>query len=568
MDLAATDRHTNSSRTNYKKVFLISGVLLLSAGGAFAMLSEQTLSNHECFVSITSREMLQSGNWVVPTCNGEPRLQKTPLSYWLVASFSKITGQVDELTARLPSATFGFLSAAAILYFVSRWLSLRTAVMSTAVWVTSLSYIRYSHNARPEMLMTFFVLLCFLSFYSAIRAENRKRQIAYAAVFWVSFGLGNLAKGPAPIPYVLVPLFFYVLIFRQWKKVPRLLPIAGALIFLAIVLPWPLAIAGKFDWHMDIWKREFVDRFFGNYDPGHKPIFFYLYVMFIFAAPWVAFLPMALAAPFFRVWREKSGPMWFLWIWFAADMVFITIDGGKRQHYILPLMPAAAILIGIILEDMVFVHKAYSLKQAKGILRNHIVAVVAGAIGLTVYIAKVHSGFLAGAITVAVITIAVAAAVAVLFAKGRAAAACGTVFAGIIVLVMVSYAGFIDSLDGNRHSMYFSRRLAEIVPTAEKLAAYKDISMRSVHYFGRVIPVVADKSKLYEDYEQGEWVVATGERLKELVDDGRFRMVYYRGRAELQQQDDISGALFHKSAAVVKESGKSDFQTTFTLPSP
>lgn len=568
MDLAATDMHTINNRTNYTKVFLIWGVLLLSAGASFLMLSEQTLNNHECFVSITSREMLQSGNWVVPTCNGEPRLQKTPLSYWLVASFSKMTGQVDELTTRLPSAIFGFLSAAAILYFVSRWLSLRTAAISTAVWVTTLSYIRYSHNGRPEMLMTFFVLLSFLSFYSAITAENRKRQIAYAFVFWVSFGLGNLAKGPAPVAYVLVPLFFYVLIFKQWKKVPRLLPIAGTLIFLAIVLPWPLAVAGKFDWHMDIWKREFVDRFFGEYDPGHKPIYFYLYVMFLFVIPWVAFLPMALAAPFFRVWRGKSGPMWFCWIWFAADLVFITINGGKRQHYILPLMPAAAILIGILLEDMVFVHKAYSLKQAKGVLRNHIVVVAAGAIGLAAYVAKAHSGFLAEAITIAVIAIAVAASVTVLFAKGRAAAACGTVFAGIIVLVMISYAGFFNPLDGNRHSRYFSRRLAEIVPPAGKLVGYGYVSKRTVHYFGRVIPGTESKSRLYEDYEEGDWVVATGGRLKELVDDGRFRMVYYREKAELQQQDDINGALFHKSAPVVKDSGKSDFQTTFTSPGP
>jgi len=247
-------------------------------------------------------------------------------------------------------------------------------------------------------------------------------------------------------------------------------------------------------------------------------------------------------------------------------MVFISIDGGKRQHYILPLMPAAAILIGIILEDMVFAHKAYSLKQAKGILRNHIVAVVAGAVGLTVYVARVHSGFLAEAIIVAVIAIAMAAAVAVLFAKGRAGPACGTVFAGIIVLTMISYAFFFNPLDGNRHSRYFSRRLAEIVPAADKLAAYKNVSMRSVHYFGRVIPVISDKSQLYEAYEQGEWVVATGKRMKGLVDDGRFRMVYYREKAELQQQDDISGALFNKSAPVVEDGDEGGLPAASTLP--
>jgi 4-amino-4-deoxy-L-arabinose transferase-like glycosyltransferase len=542
------DGDTNS----YRNFFVICGVLLLSATGAFAMLSGRALNNHECFVAVTSREMLQSGDWIVPTCNGQPRLQKTPLSYWLVVSFSKITGRVDELTTRLPSAIFALLSAAAILFFVSRWLSLRTAVMSAAVWVTSLSYIRYSHNAQPEMSLTFFVLLCFLSFYSAIREQRRKSQIAYAVVFWVSFGLANLAKGPAPIAYVLVPFFFYVLVFKQWKVVPRLLPIVGTLIFLVIVLPWPLAIASKFNWHLDIWKEEFVDRFFGNYDSGHKPVYFYLYIMFIFAAPWVAFLPMALAAPFFKVWREKSGPMWFLWTWFAADMVFITIDGGKRQHYILPLMPAAAILIGILLEDMVFVHKAFVLKQAKDILRYHIVAIIAGAVVLTVYVAEIYRGFLTEAISIAITAVVMAVAITVLFAKGRAAAACGTLFTCIIVLAIISYAVFFEPLDSGRYPMYFSRRLAQIVPATDRLEAYKDISMRNVYYFGRVIPVIADKSKLYDDYQNGDWVVAVGGQLKELTDDGRFRMVYYDKEAELKERNDVGGGLFNKTAAVIK----------------
>jgi 4-amino-4-deoxy-L-arabinose transferase-like glycosyltransferase len=561
------DIQAANSKSNYSRIFLVSGVLLLSAAASLPMLSVKTLSNHECYVSVTTREMLQSGNWVVPTCNGEPRLQKTPLSYWLVAGFSKITGRVDELATRLPSAISGILSAAAILYFVRRWLSLRAAAISAAVWVTMLSYIRYSRNGRPEMLMTLFVVVSFLSFYSAITEENRKRQVACSLVFWVSFALGNLAKGPAPIAYVGVPLFFYVLVFKQWKKVPRLLPIAGPLIFLAIVSPWPLAIASKFNWHMDIWKREFFDRFFGEYDAGHKPTYFYFYVMFLFAIPWVVFLPMALAAPFFKVWRAKSGPMWFCWMWFAADFAFITIDGGKRQHYILPLMPATAILIGILIEDMAFVHSAYSLKQAKGIVRNHIVVIVAGVIGASVYAAKVYSGFFGGVMVVAGTAIAAAAVIAVLFAKGRTASGLATVFASVIVLAMVTYGAFTDSFDSERHSRDFSRRLAEIVPPSGELVGYRLVSKRTVQYFGRVVPVIENKSQLYDDYEQGSWVLATGKRLKELADDGRFRMVYYSEKAELDQQNDISGALFHKSAPVVKDEGGSSLQAASTFPS-
>jgi len=74
-------------------------LLLLSLGTKPFAIQQPTLGNHECFVSITAREMLQNNNWVVPTCNGKLRLQKTPLSYWLVAAVAKITGSVNEFSA-------------------------------------------------------------------------------------------------------------------------------------------------------------------------------------------------------------------------------------------------------------------------------------------------------------------------------------------------------------------------------------------------------------------------------------------------------------------------------------
>jgi len=73
----------NQNNTRITKIFVICAVLLFSVVTASWTLSERPLNNHECYVAITAREMLESGDWVMPTCNGEPRLEKTPLSYWL-----------------------------------------------------------------------------------------------------------------------------------------------------------------------------------------------------------------------------------------------------------------------------------------------------------------------------------------------------------------------------------------------------------------------------------------------------------------------------------------------------
>lgn len=544
------NKQSNTRRT---KIFVVCGVMLFSAVTASWTLSEKTLDNHECLVSITAREMLESGDWVWPTYSGEPRLKKTPLSYWMVAGLAKITGKVDEFTARMPNVIFAVLSIAAMLYFVNQWLSFRIAVLSAAVWATSLGYIRYSHNARPEMTLTFFIMLCFLSFYSAITTQSRKRQVAYMLVFWTSFGVGNLAKGPAPLPLVLVPLFFYVAIFRQWKKIPKLLPVIGPILFLTIVLPWPLAIAHRLNWDLGIWKREFVDRFLGSYARGDYPLYYYLLIMFKFITPWVAFLPMALAAPFYRAWNKKQPAMKFLWLWFVVGLAFFTISGGKRQHYILPLMPAMAILIGILIEDMAFVRSAFTLKQAKDVLRNHIVVIIAGTIALPIYIAATNSQLLAGGIILSITTIVITAAIAILFAKRKCAFACVTVFAGIAILVMISYVSFINPLEKDRYSKDFAQKIAKIVPQNDRLIAYEFVSPKSVQYFGRPIPETNDRTVLYEHYERSDWVLATAGHLEKLTQDARFRKVYYTEKAERRKVGDAPGALFHKSALKVKD---------------
>ncbi len=540
----------DNSTSQKSRTLVVICLLLLSAVNASWMLSKVTLDDHECYVSVTAREMLESGDWVRPTFNGHFRIVKTPLSYWLVAGLARITGGVDEFTSRLPSAVFAFFSVAVILYFVNQWLSFRIAAISGAVWATSLCYIRYSHNARPDMVLTFFILLCFLSFYSAITENNRNRQVVYMLIFWISFALGNLAKGPAPLPLVLIPLFFYVSIFRQWRKLFNWASVAGLIVFLAVVLPWLLAMAHKLNWNLIIWRHEFVDRLFGTYAKGDYPLYFYFLIMFKYITPWVVFLPLALAAPFYKVWNKKRPVMQFLWLWFVADFIFLTINGGKRQHYILPSMPALAILIGILLEDMVFGQKAYERKFVVKILQGHLAIAVVGIITATIYIAKVSPVNLHKMLILSSVTIVTAAIIAALFAKGKNGWGCTAVFAGVLVWGMISHVSFAPIMDVFKYSRDFSQKVARTIPPTANLVAYKSISGNFVYYFGKPVPVVSDANGLYNCYQRGDWIVADSGRLKELARDNRFREVYHREEPGRRSK---SRALFHKSAPLIKD---------------
>jgi 4-amino-4-deoxy-L-arabinose transferase-like glycosyltransferase len=375
----------------------------------------------------------------------------------------------------------------------------------------------------------------------------------YMLIFWTSFGLANLAKGPAPLPYVLVPLFFYIAVFRQWGKVPKLLPVIGPITLLLIMLPWPLAIARQVHWDLHVWKREFVDRLVGDYQQGHYPVYFYLLMMFKYVTPWVIFLPMALAAPFYRIWNRKQPVMQFLWLWFVADVVFLTIDGGKRQHYIVPLMPAMAILIGILLEDMIFVKKAYSRNFAKNTLKGHIVPIIAVMLGAAIYFSVNKPELFVTMVLLSVVTIIAVLFVTVLFVKNKPVFACLSVFIGITVWFMVAYSAIAPLSDRDRPLRNFAEKLARTVPQTEKLVAYKKVSSTFVQYFGRVVPVIKDKSALYNQYEQGDWVVGISGYENKLVQDNRMRLLCYWERDRNNEKKYPGGVLFHKSAPLIQE---------------
>lgn len=499
------------------------------------------------------RRMLQTGDWVVPIYNGEVRIQKTPLNYWLVALTGKITGHIDELSVRAPSVILAILSTAAILYFVNRLLGFKTAVMSALIWSTSIGFVRYGRSARPEMSLTCFVTIAFLAFYSAIQAPQRKKQVAYMLIFWSSFAVAMLAKGPAPLPLILVPLFLYFLIFRQWKTLPKLLPLTGVIIFLLIVLPWPLLLANRLaettgqSNTLAFWKREFLDRYFGGLGGSSKPFHYYLHVMLQFILPWSIFLPMALAAPFYKVWGEKQKTMLFLWLWFVCGVAVMSLSSGKRMHYIIPAMPAIAILVGILFEDIIFTRLAYSGRFAQNVLLFHLGVLVAGAIGVPAYaVMQKQYVVFREMIIISVLALLIGSIIAALFARNKPALACTAIFVGYCALFMPAFNSLSDVKGRGYYTKKFAQSTASRVYQSDDLVAYKDVSSVFVHYFGKPVPLIQDVSQVFENYRRGSWVVATGNFAGQLINDGRFAIAWRCPDAQMDDGKIIEGALFHR----------------------
>ncbi len=457
------------------KRIVVFGVVGLSVLTAFWGLGSRPLGNHEAYVGVPARNMLEGGDWIVPMFNGRERVNKTPLSYWLVAAATKIAGKTNEFLVRLPSAAMAVFSAIAIFYFVYERLGFGTGAIAAILWSSSMGYIRYSHTGRPEMGLACFVTIAMMSFYSGIKSQNRRKQILYMVIFWVSFGLAMLAKGPAPLPLIIPAIFIYFVIYKQWKYIPKLLPIVGVILFLLIVLPWPIAVWKNSPAAVEIWKNEYLGRAAGEYAAGDKPFYYYFKVMFVYFLPFSVLIPFAAAAPFYKIWEERRDAIVYYWLWFFAGIIIMSLCGGKRQHYILPMMPAMAAMGGIIFNDMIFVRKAYEKKFSKIFSTAHIVVLALWVIGF----------------------------VFALPGLGERAE------------------------DENSINRDFALKAAAAAGEKEVIA-YCEVDQSFIYYFGKDVPETCDIDELYGLYEKGFGIAAEDEYIEPLVKDGRFRLVFFR----------------------------------------
>jgi 4-amino-4-deoxy-L-arabinose transferase-like glycosyltransferase len=205
----------------------LAGYLLVGAAAAavvFWQLGRPTLDEHEAKAALAARGMIQTdewllegsapedlpadtllNRWLIPVNNGRPRLVKTPLPYWIAAAVSLPEGDVNEWTARLPSAAAAVLCALATLALGRQVFSPRSALMGALMLVTCVGFQKWGRDARPEMLQCLFMTLAMAWFYAGLSARSGAARAGWMTAFWVAMGLANLTKEFFPM-LMLLPL--------------------------------------------------------------------------------------------------------------------------------------------------------------------------------------------------------------------------------------------------------------------------------------------------------------------------------------------------------------------------
>jgi 4-amino-4-deoxy-L-arabinose transferase-like glycosyltransferase len=298
-----------------------------------------------------AREMQLSGHWSVPQLNGEVYTQKPPLLFWLIIASSWLTGGVNEVSARIPSALAAIGTLILVLRLGERLFNRRAGWLAALAIATCFKVLWQGRFGQIDMLLTFLVTL---GVWFWVRGYTEGRPGLYP-LFFVSTGLATLAKGPAGFLPPLLAILAFLAYTRDKEEVRRLRVGLGFLIWAAVVLAWliPAGLSGGREYLDQIVFRQNVTRYA---DPWHhfQPWYYYLTIIPAEFFPWSFFLPGAIVFGWKRGWkrmegRERKGFLFAL-AWMVVTVVFFSISPAKRSVYILTMYPAMALLVGAFLD--------------------------------------------------------------------------------------------------------------------------------------------------------------------------------------------------------------------------
>ena len=292
-----------------------------------------------------SREMIRTGNWALPTVNGEPWAVKPVLYNWLVAAVSLPWGDVDEFHARVFSSLAAMGTMLLTFYLGRVMFSPLAGLLAALVLATNIVFLQQARWAQTYMLSTFFAALAIVLFYRGYRTAAN-RSLSYLLMY-LAVGLGVLTMGPVNLAIPGLVVFAYLTAMRDLKHIAKLHLVWGTLIFLAVTLPWYLWVSLNSDMGFELLVTTNISRYFtALHHP--RPFYYYLKDLPWTFAPWSLFLPGAFWLAFTRRSSENRPEMKFLLVWCISLFVFFSLSRGKRPQYILSLYPALALLVGYI----------------------------------------------------------------------------------------------------------------------------------------------------------------------------------------------------------------------------
>jgi len=303
----------------------------------------------ESYFALGARSMVERSEWLTPHAPDELQLNKPPLTYWLIGASYKAFG-ASYGTARLPSV-LAAIAVLAIVYLLGAWLhGTRTGLISAAMLASSYLFLSFARMAMSDLLLTLCVTGAFACFVAALTQPTPvTRKLVFAG--YVAMALGILTKGPVALALVGIPIGLEVLARRNRASLKHLRLLLGLVLFLLIAGPYFVLVYTRagIEPLRFFFLGENLQRFTGQiYETGARPFWYELTAFFTDFAPWS---PLLFLAVWFD-WRQpdqdlsKRSARRMLYLWLTFTVVMFSLASFKRDYYLLPAMPVAALIIG------------------------------------------------------------------------------------------------------------------------------------------------------------------------------------------------------------------------------
>lgn len=329
---------------------LLTALLLLAVARLVSLAFYPLMDMTEARYAEIARRMAQSGDWVTLSLDDMRSFWGKPaLSFWATAAGLKLFG-VNALGARFPHYLMG-LAVGALVWWHGREQTRRMAWHATALLAGSLLFLLSSGAVMTDMALVLGTTLAMSGFWWSV--SGRGGLVPPLALFG-GLAIGLLAKGPLALALCAVPIAGWVLWQRQWAVAWRRVPwVAGLLLVTALVLPWYLMAEERSPGFLQYFiVGEHVYRFLVRgwsgdlYSNAHGMPRGSVWLFGVAAAlPWVLVLPLAWLAG----WLPRSSLLGtsqrrYLLLWVLWPCVFFTLAGNILWTYVLPCVPALALL--------------------------------------------------------------------------------------------------------------------------------------------------------------------------------------------------------------------------------
>ncbi len=313
-------------------LLVAAATLLLWHLGAYGLWE----STEARYAEIAAR-MVRSGDWMTPRLNHIIHFDKPPLTYWVTGIGLTVFG-LDELGARI-----GLVVAALVVLTVTyRWAAdagpPTAAPYAFLCLLSAPLFFALARSVTSDLYLTVWVVL---AVDAARRATGPTRARGWRWLAWGAVGAGFLTKGPVVLLWTVAPALAWAALTDNWSRLRRLWDPIGVTLAVAIALPWYVVTAVRHPQLIDFWLSvQTVGRVTAPYEGERAPVWFFLITVVWAAGPWIVPATLELA-------RRRPRPnVPYVVVWAVFPLLVFSLFPTKRANYVLPMLPAVALLAG------------------------------------------------------------------------------------------------------------------------------------------------------------------------------------------------------------------------------